>query len=467
MKKKYLASWITFLIIVTAVTLVGCGSKGISNDNDSTQTQSTTGNEEGNESEGGKKEITFLGWGSPTEVKTFETLIEKFEAQYLDVKVNYISVPASDFDTKLQTMIAGGKQPDVFYLRPENVMPWADNGRLYDISSYVNDNEIFDESNVWAKAIDMYRYDGNVPGIGNIYGLPKDIGPFALAYNKDLFEEAGIPDPDPDIPWTWDEFLENAKKLTKGEGTDKQYGTATYSLESAIWSNGADWLDESKTKVTITDSKFIEAMQWVVDLALVHGVMITQEDEASLGSFQRWIDGKIGMMGIGPWSQAQFWEECEFEWDLMPWPTSPSTGENAVWYGGMGYGVSPNSLYIEESCNLAAFLAFNEDAQVTNYQMGQAVPNFIDMTKDGYLKMTDKAPENKQEFIDIIEDYGRRATQTYTYNSQWFDEFNENAYNVWVGDMTAEEFCKSEADTLQSMLDEGIQKQMEAREKNK
>lgn len=471
MKKKYLKRWITILLIVVMVMLVGCGSEGKSNDNETTQEQSgedsNVGDTETNDSStDGKKEITFLGWGDPSEVKTFETLIEKYEAEYPDVKVNYISVPATDFDTKLQTMIAGGTQPDVFYLRPENVMSYADSGRLYDITSYVQDNEIFDENNVWAKAIDMYRYDGNIPGTGNIYGLPKDIGPFALAYNKDLFAEAGIPDPDPDVPWTWDEFLENAKKLTKGEGTDKQYGTATYSLESAVWSNGADWLDETKTKVTITDPEFIEAMQWVADLALVHGVMTTQEDELSLGNFQRWIDGNIGMMGIGPWSQAQFWEECEFEWDLMPWPSSPSTGENAVWYGGMGYGVSPDSPYIEESCNLAAFLAFNEDAQVTNYQMGQAVPNFIDMTKDGYLQMTDKAPENKQEFIDIIEDYGRRATQTYTYDAQWFNEFNENAHNVWVGDMTAEEFCESIIDDLQSMVDDGIQNQMEAREKN-
>lgn len=460
MKMSWKKSLSIFMMVIM-IAISGCGSDDTNESDVPSDSESANGGSQSSES---KKEITFLGWGTPSEVDTFNALIEQFEAEYTDVSVNYISVPTADFDTKLQTMVASGNQPDVFYLRPENVMAWADSGRLYDMTDYVNDNSIFDESNVWSKAIDMYRYDGTIPGKGNVYGLPKDIGPFALAYNKDMFEAEGVELPDPDNPWTWDEFLENAKKLTKGEGVEKQYGSATYSLESAVWSNGADWLDESKTQVTIDEPEFIEAMQWVADLALVHGVTPTQEDETSLGSFQRWIDGKIGMMGIGPWSQAQFWEECDFEWDLMPWPVSPNTGENAIWYGGMGYGVSPDANNIEEACNLAAFLAFNKEAQETNYKMGQAIPNLIDMTKEGYLEMKDKAPENKQEFIDIVEGYGRRATQTYTYNAQWFDEFNANAYSVWFGDMTAEEFCKSSKDDMQKMLNDGIEMQLEAKE---
>ena len=444
------------LVVLMTVTLFGACNDTQTGTDSKNETSTSAG--ETSSDDGGEQTITFMGWGTPQEVSVFETMIAQFEEQYPDIKVEYINVPSEDYNTKLQTMIAGGNTPDVFYLQPENVMPWADSGILYDMTDYVNNNEIFDEDNVWAKAIDMYRYDGSMPGVGNIYGLPKDIGPFALAYNKDLFEEAGIPEPDPDVPWTWEEFVENAKLLTSGEGNDKVYGSAPYSLESAVWSNGADWLDEDKTQVTVTDPAFVEAVQWVADLILVHGVVPSNEEEGSLGSFQRWVDGKIGMMGIGPWSQGQFWEECDFEWDLMPWPVSDSTGEHAVWYGGMGFSVSAKSSNIDAACNLAAFLAFNEDAQRTNYQMGQAIPNLIDMTNDEYMIM-DKSPENKQEFIDIIEDYGRRATQTYTYNSEWFTEFNASIDSVWLGEMTAEEYCESMIDEMQTLLDKGIAEQ--------
>lgn len=407
-----------------------------------------------------QRTVTFMGWGSPQEVETFETLIAQFEDAHPDVSVDYVSVPAADFQTKLQTMIASKTTPDVFYLTPENVMPWADAGIIADLTDFVADNEMFDESNVWAHALDMYRYDGTTPGEGAIYGLPKDIGPFALAYNKDLFDAAGITAPDPDEPWTWDEFVNAAKELTTGEGPDKTYGSAPYSLESAVWSNGADWLNADRTEITVTDPAFVEALQWVADLGLVEGVVPSSEEEGSLGSFQRFLNGKIGMMGIGPWSQGQFWDEADFEWDIMPWPVSPKTGERATWYGGIGFAVANGSEHTEDASNLAAFLAFNEDAQRTNMERGQAVPNLIDMTRDEYLTMN-KAPANKEEFLRIIEDYGRRASQTYTYNSEWFTLFNSNLASVWLGEQTAAEYVESLQPQMQELLDKGITEQAE------
>jgi multiple sugar transport system substrate-binding protein len=402
--------------------------------------------------------ITFLGWGSPQEVEVFQNLIGQFEDKYPDVTVDYISVPPEDFGTKLQTMISSGNTPDVFYLTPENTMPFADSGIIADLSDYVADNAIFDEANVWEKALSMYRYDGQTPGVGAIYGLPKDIGPFALAYNKDLFAAAGIPDPDPDVPWTWDEFIANAKKLTAGEGDTKVYGSAPYSLESAVWSNGADWLNADHTEVTVTDPAFVEALQWVADLGLKEGVVPSAADEGALGSFQRWLDGHIGMIGVGPWNQGQFWTDLDFEWDLMPWPVSPATGEQAIWYGGIGFAVSAKSENLEASSNLAAFLAFNEDAQRTNFELGQAIPNLIDMAQNEYLAL-DKPPANKQQFLNIIEEVGRRATQTYTYNSEWFGLFNSNVASVWLGEMTAAEYTASIQEEMQGMLDQGIAEQ--------
>jgi multiple sugar transport system substrate-binding protein len=406
----------------------------------------------------GDHKITFMGWGSDTEIAVFEDMIAQYEDKYPEVTVEYITVPAADFQTKLQTMIASNNTPDVFYLAPENVMPFADSGIIADLSQYVEDNELFEADNVWQKALDMYRYDGTTPGEGAYYGLPKDIGPFALAYNKDLFDAAGITAPEPGDPWTWDEFVAAAKTLTTGSGDEKVYGSAPYSLESAVWSNGGDWLNADHTEVTVTDPEFVEALQWVADLSLVEGVVPTSEEESSLPSFQRFMEGKTAMMGVGPWNQGGFWADAAFEWDLMTWPVSPATDEPAIWYGGIGFAVSNKSDDKEDASNLAAFLAFNEDAQRTNMEQGQAIPNLIDMTENEYLT-SDKLPANKQEFIRIIEDYGRRATQTYTYNSEWFGLFNSNLASVWTGEQTAEEYTASVTEEMQGMLDEGIAEQ--------
>ena len=106
----------------------------------------------------------------------------------------------------------------------------------------------------------------------------RDVSAFPIFYNVDLFKAAGVEAPTAENPWDWNDFVEAAKKLTTGEGEDKIYGTGAYSLESAVWSNGAEWVDpETLTKVEITDPKFTEALQFCADLSLVHGVAPSQD----------------------------------------------------------------------------------------------------------------------------------------------------------------------------------------------
>lgn len=420
--------------------LAGCSSGG-------SATEGGSASSGGNEST-----ISFMGWGSDTEIATFNEMIGQYEAAYPGVKVEYITVPSADFTTKLQTMMASGQTPDVFYLNPDYVVQYADAGALADMTDFIANNDLFDAANIWPAALESYQSEGKS------YALPKDVGPWALAYNTDLFAAAGIEPATAENLWTWDDFETAAKKLTSGSGTDKVYGTAAYSLESAVWSNGADWLSDDLQTVTVTDPKFVEALQWVADLSLVDGVAPSAEEEASLGSTQRFLEGKMAMMGIGPWSQAQLWEQEGLNWDIMPWPVSPNTGDEATWYGGIGFAVSSKSENLDAAMNLAAFLSVNEDAQRTNMEMGQAVPNLIDMAETEYLEM-DQAPANKQEFLRILTDYGRRPTQTKTYDPSWYSEFSANVSAVYSGDQTAEEFTAEVQPTMQKALDESIAKQ--------
>ena len=48
-----------------------------------------------------------------------------------------------------------------------------------------------------------------------IYGIPFDVVPLAMFYSFKAFEEAGLSESD--IPKTWDQFLEIAHQLTKGD----------------------------------------------------------------------------------------------------------------------------------------------------------------------------------------------------------------------------------------------------------
>lgn len=436
---------------LAAALLVGCGSSS------STASPSQTGS---SGSDGEKTHISFMGWGTDSEIAAYEAMIAQFEEAYPDVEVEYIVVADNEFDTKLQTMIGAGECPDVFYCNIDKMMKYAATGNLYDLTEYVENNEIFSPDNVWSCLNDLYRYDGETQGQGSIYALPKDVSAFPIFYNVDLFEAAGVTPPTAENPWDWNDFLEAAKKLTTGEGDNKIYGTGAYSLESAVWSNGAEWLDPTLTEVKITDPAFTEALQWCADLSLVHGVAPTPAESSALSDYDRFKQGKLAMVGAGTWSLADFWENCDFEWNVMNWPVSPNTGESAIWFGSAGLAVSSTTKAPEAACNLAAYLAFNEDAQRTAYQMGQAIPMLKDMATGEFAEM-DKYPADKQVLFDMLENNARLATQSRTFNQEWFNEFNSNTAAVFNGEMSAQEYCASINDTVQQLLDESIEQKAE------
>lgn len=456
MLKRLLPLFLSLIMILGLVTGCSGGDSETTAAPESTNDSETTA--DADESENTEKtKISFMGWGTDSEIAAFTKMIEQFEAAYTDVEVEYIVVADNEFDTKLQTMIGAGQCPDVFYCGIDNMMKYAATGNLYDLTDYVANNEIFDPDNVWDCLINLYRYDGNQQGQGNIYALPKDVSAFPIFYNADLFEEAGVTPPTAEDPWDWNDFLEAAKKLTNGEGDEKVYGTGSYSLESAIWSNGGEWVDqETLTKVMITEPEFTEALQWAADLSLVHGVCPTPQEQTALSDYDRFKQGKLAMVGSGTWSLADLWESCDFEWDVMPWPVSPNTGKTEIWFGSAGLAVSAGTEHAEAACNLAAYLAFNEDAQRTAYTMGQAIPMLKDMAYGEYSEF-EKAPASKYVFFDMLENSARLATQSRTFNQEWFSEFNSNTAAVFNGEMTAEEYCNSINDEVQRLLDESIE----------
>ncbi|WP_260405450.1 ABC transporter substrate-binding protein [Paenibacillus sp. 598K] len=401
--------------------------------------------------------IEFMGHGNPNEKKIFETLIAAFEKQYPNVTVKYTSVPPGEYSQKLTTLVSSGKAPDVFYVGGSEFYRFAEAGTVLNIQSYLDQTELFQPDNVWPTALDRYRYDGTNVGSGDLYGLPKDVGPWAFVYNKTLFDAAGVAPPPAEAgAWTWDDLLAAAKQLTvdeNGDGKPDKYGVGAYSLESAVWGNGGQFIDYESGTVMIDQPEFYEAMQFVADLSLVHKVSPNQEAEQALNAYTRFLNGKLAMFAMGPWDQPAFWE-LPFEWDIAAWPASPSTGETATWLGSMGFAISAKSKHPQEAFDLAAFLSLDEAGQRENYQLGQAVPNLIDMARGEFLEQ-DKAPASRQVFLDIIEDYGRPDVPALSKDTQWIDAFWQDASKVWNGNMSAKDFTAEMQPKMQALYDKG------------
>lgn len=414
----------------------------------------------------GKVELTFMFRGNPQELEAYKATVKRYEEANKDVKVTMVQTAPDQYDTKLKSAIAGRKIPDVFFYNPAQVKAYVNSGVLLDITEQVEGSTDVKIDDIWEAGINKYRFDGETLGQGSIYGLPKDLGPFALGYNKTMFEEAGIPLPDKDKPYTWDEFIDVAKQLTKdndGDGKMDQYGTGfnvNWALQPFVWSNGADWINEDGTKVTIDDPKFIEALQFFVDQQNKYQITPSIGDAQTLDTYQRWLKGQLAFFPVGPWDMAAFKEQLKFEYDLLPWPAG-STGESSAWVGSLGIGVGATTKHAKEAAELAMYLSADQEGQQALVDAQVQLPNSVEVA-DTWAADTSIKPENKQEFLDIINDYGRGFPAEKTYTAEWYDEFFKNIQPVLDGKTSVEDYVKEAQPKMQKLLDAAIEQEKQA-----
>src|SRR6516162_482635 len=157
--------------------------------------------------------------------KWFEDCVKGWNATH-DVKVELQFIPARDYfgGSKLQTAFASGQGPDIFIISPADFLRYYNGGVLVDLTSYMEDaaKRDFFPSVMETRIVDE-----------KIYAVPMDVIPLAMYYSLKAFEEAGLSESD--IPKTWEQFLEIAHKLTKGDRFGCLFETAPGTYQNFTW----------------------------------------------------------------------------------------------------------------------------------------------------------------------------------------------------------------------------------------
>ncbi|MDD3219071.1 MAG: sugar ABC transporter substrate-binding protein [Lachnospiraceae bacterium] len=454
--KKAVAMGLGLTVAATTV-LAGCGSS---------KDSSTTAD--------GKANLSVFIFANDHESEIYNKMFEEYKEAHSDT-INDIDVQITtqdEYSTTLTGMMTAGDLPDIFYVGPESVKEFVDNGYIENLQPYLDKAGITTEGLSAQEALNSYRYDGSQTGSGDIYALPKDASVFAYAYNKDMFDEAGIPYPDPENPYTYDEFVEVCKQFTKdtdGDGEIDQWGCGTadtFMMYQYIWSNGASFLSDDHKTVTIDTPEFKEAVQKYVDLTLTHKVTPTVEQDTSLGVYQRWLAGQEAFYACGTWDVAAFEdkETFPFNWDLCGYPTL-STGVSQTWLGTVGFCVSANSENKEIATDLVSYLSTDEEGQkeLSGITTGESIqlPNITSLTEGEFLSSIESGDLAFPSNVDVFFNYlggtdkyaGKFMETTYTPNSEWMDLFFEGFANVKNGSTTVDDYIAQVQPQMQAALD--------------
>lgn len=148
----------------------------------------------------GEYEIEFYHC-KPEDFDLYETLIQKFEEKYPNIKVTQTC--PSDPNKVFVTRIASNDLPDVagVTVLSSQIVEMMNEGIFMEL-----DDQEFLSRATDTSISQLYREDGH------IYAMPVTINGFGVYYNKDYFEQVGAK-----VPTTLDEFVEVCEKL-KGAG---------------------------------------------------------------------------------------------------------------------------------------------------------------------------------------------------------------------------------------------------------
>jgi multiple sugar transport system substrate-binding protein len=340
---------------------------------------------------------------------------------------------------------------------------------------YANEGLLADISTMYApgtpKPLDSLAFrtpDGKVVA----YSVANEI--LLLYYNKDMFDRAGVPYPpaSADRAWTWDEFVETAKRLTFdtngrtpndanfNRNAIRQYGamveTLTWQLEVWALSNGGGFYNANGTQVTIDQDAAIEAIQRVADLHLKDNVAPLSPGLTDDGIQRSIIAGTVAMATGGQWnvgtalSTARDQEGLNYGVAVLPYMRNKVTintgGANVVFSQSRNqreamdflkwYALEENSwTLIESGIWMPTLESYHPDETLTRKWVGNpAFPPYA---------------EYKSAVVDFGRQYAKPAAWYFTPNTDGFNNLLQSILgDVWTGNRTAREAITANAAAL-------------------
>jgi multiple sugar transport system substrate-binding protein len=270
---------ISLLLIFTMVMMLvsACGSKSSTEEKGASESAKTTDSAKTGE----KVKLKVATWAGAVELKEFEDLISKLNAASSEYTIEVQSIPA-DYYQKLQAMIAGKQAPDFMWLSQEYVAQYAKLGAIAPLDQELAKLD-FKKDDYFAGALNVGMYKDE------IYALPWISQPYVLYYNQDMFEQAGIELPNEN--WTWDNFIETGKKLTK----DGRWGGLINNmpLPMFLWSYGGDVFDKDGN-ITLNSADSMKGLEMYQKIAK-SGITPERAQADSMGGADMFKTGKVAM----------------------------------------------------------------------------------------------------------------------------------------------------------------------------
>jgi raffinose/stachyose/melibiose transport system substrate-binding protein len=333
-------------MLMTSLAATACASNNTSNTSGSSDT------------------LTVVGWkGAAGQVANMPQINAAFEKAYPNIKLNYKFVPSTNYDAVVGSQLAAGTAPDVVMASKYEMLSWAPQGYLADLSSQP-----------WVPRLEksLVPYDSEN---GKTYIEVSELIPVAMFANLTLLNEAGISS----APTNWPEFIQDlqvlkAKKLggmllaDKGGWTGEQFFLDLgANVVPGGWTAG---YDTSKTHWSPTWLPVVNEMEQLLGSGLVNDQLMLGLDPNANG-VPLWEAGKYAFTIQGAWDLAAFASTAKFKFTMNPVPGGAAgTQPKAFNFVGTGWAINSHA---PDMTNAELYLNFvSKASQESLYLQGEA-----------------------------------------------------------------------------------------------
>jgi multiple sugar transport system substrate-binding protein/lactose/L-arabinose transport system substrate-binding protein len=299
-------------------------------------------------------------WGWDVAAKSLDLIDEPYEeANGGDVTITQIG--RADMKDKFKsTLLSGSGAPAAAMMESVDAASWVDTGGLRDISPWL------DEAGIKDKFVEGKW--GPLEKDGGTYALPWDIGPVGTFYRRDVMDNHDI---DPSSIETWDQYIEEGKKLP-----DDQYLLNLPSNDyDGLWrmmfrqlggqpftANGAVNIHSDKSLQVARILKRIRDSGVANDLASWSSSWFTAFGEGTTASLTAgaWMEGTL---------KAEL-SDTSGKWGVIKPPAIESGGSRATNWGGSNLTIASqvSDDVARRAWDYMAFTLGQKEHQITMYQ---------------------------------------------------------------------------------------------------
>ena len=253
-----------------------------------------------------------------------------------------------------------------------------------------------------------------------MFAIPRDVSNLVLYVNKNLVKN-------PQKIKTLDDLKKIAKSVTK----DDVFGL-NYEENPLFWLYyleyfGGGILSSDGQNAILNSPESIIGVEFYADLINKDKSVPQKWQMSSMTSAQMFIGGKTALYLSGRWLVPKFRESVDFDWDIIPFPSS---NVSKTLTDASGWAVSKSSKNKNEAIKFVQFLSSDEVSKLFA-QTGLITPaNRSIAYSEAFLAPSEK-PHNSKVFLDILEN--SKPTPVNSNYAKIVDEVTKNITPVFNG----------------------------------